>query len=359
MNRVIRRWPYAVAGAVGVLVIVGIVVRPHPGPEPPGGSAVVGGAVTPAPSRSVATLPSGSPAPSAVSAGPSVETSASPPSALPDELTTQTATTALQLLNLLPVQRLDSSTGYSREQFGQTWSDDVTVDGGHNGCDTRNDILRRDLTAPRIKPGTHGCVVLDGTLDDQYTGQEIMFVRGPSTSDQVQIDHLVALSDAWQTGAQHLSAAQRQDFANDPVNLQAVTGTVNAAKGDNDAAGWLPPNPDYRCDYVSRQVQVKTKYSLWVTPGERDAITATLDICGATAPTAAQSDATAVTTGNPPTSIDGPARSTALQSRSIHNYFQSCAEARAARAAPLTLGQPGYRAGLDGDLDGIACEPPR
>ena len=140
----------------------------------------------------------------------------------------------LNLLATLPVKGRAPSTGYSRENFGQTWSDDVEVDGGHNGCDTRNDILRRDLLGAQIKDGTQGCVVLSGTLLDQYTGQSNDFTRG-ANSDAVQIDHLVSLSDAWATGAQQLTAEQRQNLANDPLNLQAVAGEVNQSKGAGDA----------------------------------------------------------------------------------------------------------------------------
>ena len=118
-------------------------------------------------------------------------------------------------------------TGYSRAQFGPAWTDDVTVADGHNGCDTRNDILRRDLTDRVIKPGTRGCVVASGVLHDPYTGTAIVFTRGQGTSRAVQIDHVVALGDAWQTGAQRLSLPVRTDFANDPLNLLAVSGAAN------------------------------------------------------------------------------------------------------------------------------------
>ncbi len=216
---------------------------------------------------------------------------------------------ALQTLAGLPVKGRAPKTGYTRDQFGQAWSDDVDVEGGHNGCDTRNDILRRDITAPQIKPGTQGCVVLSGTLADAYSDQVIAFVRGETTSEAVQIDHMVALSNAWQTGAQQLTAAQRQDLANDPLNLQAVSGPVNDAKGDGDAATWLPPNVGYRCEYVTRQIQVKAKYGLWVVPAEHDAMARVLGGCGATptdppvipAPIPAAATTAVAPTAEPPT----------------------------------------------------------
>ena len=146
-------------------------------------------------------------------------------------------------------------TGYSRAQFGQAWTDDVSVAGGHNGCDTRNDILRRDLTMVTVKPGTQGCVVVAGVLHDPYTGATIHFARGETTSETVQIDHVVALGDAWQTGAQQLSLTVRTNLANDPSELLAVSGPANDQKGDADAASWLPPNKGFRCSYVARQLQ--------------------------------------------------------------------------------------------------------
>jgi hypothetical protein len=198
---------------------------------------------------------------------------------------------ALRALADLPVKGRAPKTGYQRAQFGETWTDDVSVDGGHNGCDTRNDILRRDLTRTTIKAGSHGCTVTSGTLDDPYTGKNIDFVRGQQTSSKVQIDHVVALSDAWQTGAQKLSPEQRQNLAGDPLELLAVDGAANASKGDGDAATWLPPVKTYRCDYVARQIAVKSKYQLWVTAAEHKAMADVLSHCPAQPlPTAAKTD---------------------------------------------------------------------
>ena len=183
-------------------------------------------------------------------------------------------TAALAQLETLPVKGRGPKTGYSRDEFGPAWAD---VD--RNGCDTRNDILARDLQSETFKPGTQDCVVLTGTLADRYTGTTISFVRGNTTSSDVQIDHIVALSDAWQKGARQLSADQRRQLANDPLNLMAADGPTNSAKGDKDAATWLPPNKAFRCEYVARQTAVKAKYQLWVTPAEHDAIAGILDAC--------------------------------------------------------------------------------
>jgi hypothetical protein len=183
---------------------------------------------------------------------------------------------ALEVLASLPVKGRAPKTGYAREQFGPAWAD---VD--RNGCDTRNDILARDLVAETFKPGTHACVVLSGTLTDAYSGRTISFRRGQSTSSLVQIDHVVALSNAWQTGAQPLGPTGRRAFANDPLNLLAVDGRLNQQKSDGDAATWLPPNKAVRCGYVARQVAVKAKYRLWVTAAERSAISRVLSSCPA------------------------------------------------------------------------------
>ena len=206
-------------------------------------------------------------------------TSSPAPSPVAGTLTAGQVHVALATLAALPVKGRAPKTGYARAAFGPAWSDDVDVEGGHNGCDTRNDVLRRDLTAELLKPGTHGCVVLSGTLADPYTGHTIVFARGRSSSSKVQIDHVVALGDAWVTGAQQLTPTQRTTLANDPLNLLAVDGPTNSAKGDADAASWLPPNKAFRCTYVARQVAVKQRYHLWVTPAERAQIARILSSC--------------------------------------------------------------------------------
>jgi hypothetical protein len=186
----------------------------------------------------------------------------------------------LATLDSLAVKGRAPKTGYERSLFGDAWTDDVTVAEGRNGCDTRNDILRRDLLQVVFKPGSNGCAVLSGILNDPYTGTSIEFRRGPGSSAEVQVDHMVSLSDAWQTGAQEWDEWTRRNFANDPRNLQATLGWVNQQKGDGDAATWLPPNNAYRCTFVSRIVAVKAAYRLWVTPAERDAIARVLADCG-------------------------------------------------------------------------------
>ena len=181
---------------------------------------------------------------------------------------------ASALLETLPIKGRAPKTGYTRDQFGQAWAD---VD--RNGCDTRNDILKRDLTAIIYKAGTRNCVVASGTLVDRYSGETINFVRGNVSSMEVQIDHVVALSNAWQTGAFKLTLEQRTALANDPLNLFAVKGSLNQQKSDGDAATWLPPLKSFRCAYVAQQIAVKAKYSLWVVPPEKAVMVAILAKC--------------------------------------------------------------------------------
>lgn len=173
-------------------------------------------------------------------------------------------------LTLLEVKGRAPKTGYSRSQFSQGW-------GTIHECDARNYILARDLVDITLVP--HTCKVAAGRLVDPYTALTILFVRGPDTSDDIQIDHVVSLSDAWQKGAQALSPLDRYEMANDPLNLLAVQGDANQAKADGDAATWLPANKAYRCAYTARQVAVKTKYHLWVTPAEYQAIERVLTSC--------------------------------------------------------------------------------
>ena len=174
---------------------------------------------------------------------------------------------AIEEIEKLEVKGRAPKTGYSRSAFGPQWSD---VD--RNGCDTRNDILKRDLTSVVFRDKTRNCVVERGLLQDPYSGQVIDFQRGEKTSALVQIDHVVALSNAWQTGIFQMSQKVRTNFANDPLNLMAVKGSLNSQKGDGDAATWLPPNKSFRCAYVTRQLQVKVKYGLWLTKPEKDAM---------------------------------------------------------------------------------------
>ncbi|MHA7280503.1 GmrSD restriction endonuclease domain-containing protein [Arthrobacter sp. MDT2-2] len=293
-------------------------------------------------------------------------------------------TTALVVLETLPIKGRAPKTGYDREKFGQAWAD---VD--HNGCDTRNDMLNRDLTEIAYVNSVP-CKVQSGVLDDPYTGTVIPFLRGEATSSDVQIDHVVALSDAWQKGAQQLTFDQRVAFANDPLNLQATDGPTNQQKGDGDAATWLPPDTSYRCEYVARQVSVKATYTLWVTQAEHDAMARILSDCnGILAPT----NQMAPSVTQPPAPVEteapapvvpepvappvvepapvappvvepvpvapapvAPAPVAPAPAPAPAPVYANCSEVRAAGAAPIVAGSPGFQPKFDRDGDGIGCD---
>ncbi|MHA7209701.1 GmrSD restriction endonuclease domain-containing protein [Arthrobacter sp. MDT1-65] len=297
-------------------------------------------------------------------------------------------TTALALLETLSIKGRAPKTGYDREQFGQAWAD---VD--RNGCDTRNDMLNRDLT-DIVHTNSVPCKVQSGLLDDPYTGTEIPFLRGQDTSSDVQIDHVVALSDAWQKGAQQLTSDQRLAFANDPLNLQSTDGPTNQQKSDGDAATWLPPNNGYRCEYVARQVSVKATYTLWVTQAEHDAMVRILSDCtGTLAPTnqvappvvapvqpvetpapvvepVAPAPAPVVPEPvAPPVVVPAPVAPAPVAPAPVAPApvpapvapapgasYANCSAVRAAGAAPIYAGTPGFEAKFDGDGDGVGCE---
>ena len=286
------------------------------------------------------------------SPSPSVTPSTVPTTEAPVE--TAPPGSVLAQLDALEEKGRAPKTGYDRDSFG--WREDVD----RNGCDTRNDILRRDLTAITLKEGTGGCVVLRGTLYSPYSGDTIAFDRANSTID---IDHVVALGDAWQTGAAAWHEQTRREFANDPVNLLAVESSLNRQKGDGDAATWLPPLKSYRCEYVSRQVAVKDKYGLWVKPAEAEAIRGVLADCEGLLAFADDEDVPATgegdvvaTESDEPTPEPEPAPNPAPVKGSGDVYYKNCDAARAAGAAPLHRGDPGYRPKMDRDGDGVACE---
>ncbi|RNL75440.1 excalibur calcium-binding domain-containing protein [Nocardioides marmorisolisilvae] len=241
-------------------------------------------------------------------------------------------------------------TGYDRVEFGQAW-----LDADRNGCDTRNDILGRDLLHPTFKPGTRDCVALTGTLPDPYTHTEVPFARG--AGDQVDIDHVVALGNAWVTGAFRRSIKVRAALANDPLNLLAVDAHNNRSKGDGDAATWLPPYKAFRCAYVARQIAVKKKYRLWVTRPEHDAMVRVLSRCpGELLPRDVSHLPTAVDQNitDPTARPSSGARSLVGTGSSV--YYKNCDAVRAAGKAPIRRGDPGYARHLDRDGDGIGCE---
>jgi hypothetical protein len=251
-------------GVAGLALALTVIGGATATPSPPAGPA--------APTSSSASSPAASATAPATTPPATTPPATKPPATAPPVVPTPSAAnvTALAAVARLPVKGRAPKTGYAREQFGQAW-----FDADRNGCDTRNDILRRDLVDRQMK---NWCKVLAGTRDpDPYTGHSIRFViGGPS---EIDVDHVVALADAWQKGAAAWPPGIRLAFANDPLALLAVDAHTNRSKGDGDAATWLPPNRSYRCAYVARQVAVKAKYGLWVTTAERDAMVRVLSQC--------------------------------------------------------------------------------
>ncbi|MDF2093357.1 DUF1524 domain-containing protein [Knoellia sp. 3-2P3] len=355
-----RARPPRLAWLVGCALLAAALVWPGLSGQAEPAGTVAGPPATVAPSSEEAAPSPGVPPAATPSSPPS-----STPAARTEPVTTPSrpvprAGTALAALATLPVKGRAPRTGYEREVFGQAWSD---VD--RNGCDTRNDILRRDLTAYTLKAGTRGCLVLRGTLDDPYTGATIAFVRGQDTSSRVQVDHVVALSDAWQKGAQQLSFARRTAFANDPLNLLAVEGTANQRKGDGDAATWLPPRRAYRCAYVARQVAVKQRYGLWVTAAERDAVSRVLSGCpGEPLPRAGQvplgggpEEAATAPSAPRPSPSSTAAVAPAARPAGSDPRFETCSAATSAGYGPYVSGRdPEYDWYRDRDGDGVVCE---
>jgi hypothetical protein len=258
--------------------------------------------------------------------------------------------TAVTVLAALPVKGRASMSDYERDQFGQAW-----LDTNRNGCDTRNDILARDLTVKHFRAGTGDCVIASGELEDRYTGTTLDFIRGPG--DIVDIDHVVALGNAWVTGANRWPIRKRAALANDPLNLLAVDASANRQKGDGDAATWLPPNKAFRCAYVARQVAVKTKYGLAVTAPERAAVSRVLRACPSQ-PLPPDSGAPVIS----PVAPNVPTRKPEKTSQSGGGptqgsvWYENCDAARAAGAAPVHRGDPGYDRHLDRDNDGTGCD---
>jgi len=271
--------------------------------------------------------------------------------------------TAMAAALKLTVKGRAPKTGYAREQFGSGW-----VDIDRNGCDTRNDELNLRLTN---KTMSGSCKVLSGDLQDPYTATAIHLEYGGAS--EVDIDHVVALSDAWQKGAASWQFAQRVAFANDPLNVEPVDASANRQKGDGDTATWLPSNKSYRCTYVARQVAVKTKYGVWVTQAELDAMVRVLDTCpgqalpdfgtqpiiasntGGPAPTPAAASTTSAPAPAPAlvaVPAPAPAPASALDPR-----FPYCKDAIPAGYGNYVKGvDPEYDWYRDGDGDGIVCE---
>lgn len=182
-----------------------------------------------------------------------------------------TGVLATEVLAQLPVKGRAPKTGYEREQFYNGWPE-------VEGCSLRQRILKRELGESAVL-AENQCTVVSGEFDEPYTGSHLVFYAREEISEGLQIDHVVALSDAWQKGAQQLSVEERYALATDPLNLLAVDASANSQKSDGDAATWLPKNKAFRCQYVARQISVKYKYRLWVTQAEKEAMSRVLTSC--------------------------------------------------------------------------------
>lgn len=306
-----------------------------------------------------------SPTPSSSSAAPSAptvsETPADPakPSEAPVAPTGGTAGTALAALESLPVSDFASNGKYERALFGEPWED---ID--NNGCDTREDILKRDIPNVTIKGK---CDARQGSFNDPYTGKVINFNADDGRGGGVDIDHIIPLSLGWKTGASEWDASKRLAFANDPLNLMASDAGENRKKGDKDASAYLPPNAAFHCEYVARQVTVRAKYGTWITPAEKNAIYTVLQKCPEQPLTedvwgvkVSKSDpAVPAPAAEPveeaPAAVPAPAVPAPAAGGTDPDYG-SCAKAKAAGAGPYTADQPEYKFYRDGDGDGTVCE---
>ncbi|MFB7470889.1 HNH endonuclease family protein [Kitasatospora sp. NPDC056184] len=165
--------------------------------------------------------------------------------------------------------------GYDRNEFGPAWTDNVDgIPGGHNNCDTRNDLLARDGSAVERKDGSK-CTITSMTIHDPYTGKTVEWNK--QQASKIQIDHVMPLSYDWQMGASKWEKLKRVQIANDPLNLIPADGSQNASKGDSGPSAWLPANPEIRCAYAVRFAQVSLKYQLPVTEADKKAM---LQQCG-------------------------------------------------------------------------------
>lgn len=244
-------------------------------------------------------------------------------------------------------------TGYNRAEFGSGW-------GSITGCTTRDRVLRRDLTEVRVSVGSGECTIVGGKLRDPYTAEQITVTN--KTVDEIDVDHVVALSDAWQKGAQHWSRARRVAFANDLLVLLATDQSVNAAKGDGDAATWLPPKRSTRCTYVARQISIKARYKLWITAAEKQAMARILATCPrqkTIGEAAAQKpkDPRVDAVDPRPAPRPKPKAAPKPESRGLDPRFDTCRDANAAGYSDYVRGQDAeYEWYDDRDDDGIVCE---
>lgn len=196
------------------------------------------------------------------------------------------AVEALATLNSLPTLDVRPDVlGYQRGckvgqacSFGPAWSDDTAAPDGHNGCGTRDDVLREQLTAVQFRAGSD-CVVIAGVLADPYTGRLISFTKADAGA--VQVDHLIPLALAWDLGAATWPQDRRNTFANDTQRqLIATSAAANRAKSDDGPSSWLPPDISYRCTYSTKFITALAAYHLPVVQSDKEALAQVLSHCG-------------------------------------------------------------------------------
>ena len=235
---------------------------------------------------------------------------------------------------------------YDRDYFG------YPTDLDSDGCDTRDEVLIADSQVP-VTTGTSLCDVTAGQWYSPYDG---VLTDNPS---DIQIDHVVALSEAWDSGANQWDQAIAIEFGNavgSDDNLQVASRASNLGKSDYDPAEWLPDNTDAICWYVTTWSQIKLDWDLAMDATEYTTVTSILANC-----TTTESAAPANVIENRIVIVVGGGVSAGTGDDDDNStiaavYYRNCAAARAAGAAPIYFGEPGYRPALDRDRDGVACE---
>lgn len=262
-------------GAAGLIAAAVVAVPLLSGPSDPGKQPVAddqAGESLSQPSSTEADPPREEPT-AGTAMAPAVTAPATEPST-PAAESPEVAERSRVLLEALPIGNGSAVAPYDRDAFGQQWADT-----DRNGCDTRNDILRRDLIDVVVKPGTHGCVAYSGAFVDPYSGRTMHFERGAGNAGELHIDHIVSLSNAWHRGAAAWSAEQRLEFANDPSNLVVTFGDINMGKGAGDAGSWLPVDSGMHCGFAVNVIEVKDTYGLAVSTEERAGLNEALGTC--------------------------------------------------------------------------------
>lgn len=262
--------------------------------------------------------------------------------------------TALGAALRLKVADGPPSSRYVRSVFGEAWTD---ID--HNGCDQRNDVLRRDLRKRHTKPGTKGCVLAKGVLVSPYSGDHLKWVKGQTS---IQIDHIVSLHDSWNNGMDDATPVDRKRFANDPLNLTAVDSDENQEKSDKTIDGYAPEwEPSVRCQFARRQVSIKVKYGLTVSAAEREKFLTILggsDYCpGDKLDLVHSKDARIKFPAPRPIGEPKPRPTPKPQPQDTTDpRYRTCALAKAHGYGPYTRGDREYDWYRDQDKDGVTCE---